>query len=106
MPPATDMSTIREILKQSENIRQILYLRYIVMVMDLDLYAKPSKITWKVADHYANIILHLGTFHTIYNVMSILGIRFQEAGLRYLCIAAGIIAEGTVNRVIDGEMYN
>ena len=38
--------------------------------------------------------------------MSILGARFQDGGLRDLCIEAGIIEVGSVNRVMDGKMYN
>jgi hypothetical protein len=101
--PATEMSTVSEILQQSENIRHMLYLQDIVVVIDQALYAKATEIIWKHADQYANIIFRLGT---ICNVMSILGARFQDAGLRDLRIEAGIIAEGSVNRVMDGKMYN
>lgn len=104
--PATEMSTVAEILKQSECVRQMLHLPDIVVVMDQALYAKAAEIVWKHSEQYSHIILRLGAFHTICNVMSILGCRFQDAGLRDLCIESGLIAEGSINRVMDGKMYN
>lgn len=104
--PATQMTTVSEILNQSEKIRKSLHLQEIVVVMDQALHAKASEITWKQKDAYANIILRLGTFHTICNVLSIIGKRFQDAGLRDLYIESGIIAEGSITSVLDGKMYN
>ena len=71
------------------------------MVMDQALYVKAAEIIWKHSDKYDNIILRLGRFHTICNMMSILGTRFQAVGIRDLCIEAGIIAKDSVNRVMD-----
>ena len=82
----------------------MLYLKDIIVVMNQVLYAKGAEIIWKHADQYANIILRLGTFHTICNVMSILRTRFQDADLRDFCIEAGVIAEDSVNLVMDGKM--
>ena len=84
--------TVSESLKQSENKWQKLYLLDIVMVMDQALYAKTAEIIWKQADQYANLILRLDIFHTIWNVMSIHCTRFKDVGIRDLCNEAGIIA--------------
>ena len=48
----------------------------------------------------------MGTFHTICNALSILGKRFRDAGLKDICIEAGIVAEGSINDVLDGKHYN
>ena len=42
----------------------------------------------------------MGTFHTICNALSILGKRFRDAGLKDICIEAGIVAEGSINGVL------
>ena len=104
--PATQLTTVNEILRQSEEIRKRLNLQDIVVVMDQALYAKAAEIVWKHQDTYAAILLRLGTFHTICNLLSIIGKRFQDVGLRDLCIESGIIAEGSVSSVLDGKMYN
>ena len=104
--PATELTTVNEILQQSEDIRRRLNLQEVVAVMDQALYAKACEVTWKNRDVYDYIILRLGTFHTICNLLSIIGKRFQDAGLRDICIESGILAEGSVSSVIEGKMYN
>jgi len=52
------------------------------------------------------VILRLGTFHTICDVMSNFGTHFQDASLRDFFIEAGIIAEDSVHRVMDEKMYS
>ena len=48
----------------------------------------------------------MGTFHTICNALSILGKRFGEGGLKDICIEAELVAEGSINGVLDGKHYN
>ena len=71
----------------------MLNLKEIVVAMDQALYAKAAEI-----NTYSPIILRLGTFHTICNLISIIGKRFQDAGLKDLCIEPGVIAEGSISR--------
>ena len=80
--PATEMNTVFEILNRSELIRKELLVETIVVVMDQALYAKAAEIIWKQGEQYSNIVLRMGTFHTICNAFSILGKRFGDAGLK------------------------
>lgn len=95
--PATELTTVAEILNQLEQI---------VVVLDQALYAKAAEIIWKHTDKYSRIILRLGTFHTVCNILAILGARFQDAGLRDLCIETNLTAEGSLASVFSGKMYN
>ena len=104
--PATDMSTVNEVLTQTLNIMETLELKEIVCVFDQALYAKAAEITWKHDDKFKHIILRMGAFHTIYNLLSTIGKRFQDAGLRDLCVEAGVIAEGSITGVMEGRKYN
>lgn len=104
--PATELSTVLEILNQSECIRKKLLLEAIVVVMDQALYSKAAEIIWKQKELFPNIVLRMGIFHTICNALSILGKWFQGAGLRDICIEAGLVAEGSINGVLDGKQYN
>ncbi len=104
--PATEMNTVFEILNRSELIRKELLLESIVVVMDQALYAKAAEIVWKQREQFPNIVLRMGTFHTICNALSILGKRFGDAGLKDICIEAGIVAEGSINVVLGGKHYN
>ena len=83
-----------------------LHLEQIVVVMEQALYAKATEIAWKHTSKYANIILRMGTFHTIITLLAIIGKRSQDAGLLDTCIESWIIAEGSASGVMEGRMYN
>ena len=104
--PATELTTVFEILNQSEIIRKELHLETIVVVLDQALYAKATEIAWKHKQRFTNILLRMGTFHTICNILAILGKRFGDAGLKDIFIEAGIVAEGSIKGVFDGKHYN
>ena len=49
----------------------------------------------------------LGWVHfTLCTLLNIIGKRFQDAGLRDLCIESGVIAEGSVEKLLLGKQYN
>ena len=97
--PATELSTVLEILNRPEAIRKKLQIATIVLVMDQALYAKATEIIWNHTDQYSNLILRKGVFHTICNFMSILGKRFIDAGLREICVESGILGAGSTYSV-------
>lgn len=103
--PATELSTVYEMLNQALGIMESLQLKTIVCVFDQALYAKAAGILWK-HEKFKNIIIRMGVFHTICILLSILGKRFQDAGLRDLCVESGVIAEGSVTGVMEGRRYN
>ena len=94
------MNTVFEILNRSELIRKELLVEMIVVVMDQALYANAAEINWKQRERYSNIVLRIGPFHTICNALSILGKIFGDAGLKYICIEAGLVAEGSITNVV------
>ena len=92
------MATVNEVLSQSLNIMRYLESIKIVCVFDQALYAKTGDVTWKHPDKFKmTVIIRLGVFHTICTLLAIVGKRFQNAGLRDLCIASGVIADGKHN---------
>ena len=103
--PATEMSTVKEVLEQTLRIMQSLQLQNIVCVLDQALYAKAAEIVWK-HEKFKNIVIRMGVFHTICNLLSIIGKRFQDAELRDLCVEAGVLAEGSVAGLMAGRKYN
>jgi len=48
----------------------------------------------------------MGNFHSICNLMSTIGKIFGDAGLRDLAVESGVIAEGSINKVLEGKQYN
>ena len=104
--PATAMSTVNEVLKQALKIKESLDLNEIVCVFDQAFYAKAADIVWKHPDTFQSIVPRLGMFHTICNFQGIIGKRFRDAGLRDLAVESEVIAEGSVDSVLDGHQYN
>lgn len=104
--PATGMSTVNEILVRSLKIKEALQLKSIVLVFDQALYAKATEIVWKHPDHFSDIVLRMGVFHTVCTLLSIIGKRFQGAGFRDIGIESGVMAEGSATGVFEGRKYN
>lgn len=104
--PATQMSTVYHILEQVKQIRAHLHIPEIVCVFDQALYAKASEVVWNRPEEYENVILRMGTFHTICVMLSIVGKRFGDAGLRDVAVESDIVAEGSANSVLEGRHYN
>ena len=104
--PATNMSTVYEVLTKSLQIKDTLNLQSIVVVFDQALYAKATEIKWKHREQFKDLVLRMGVFHTICTFLSVIGKRFQDAGLRDVIIESGVIAEGSVSGVLEGRTYN
>ena len=84
--PATQLSTVNEILLQSLNIMKSRSWNHL-------------EITWKNQELFKDIILRMGVFHTTCAFMATIGQRFSDAGLRDLCVEAGVIGDGSVSGV-------
>ena len=91
--PATNMATVHEALVQS-------------LVFDQALYAEATEVQWKQSERFKDIVVRKRVFHTACTMLSIIGKRLQNAGLRDLCVESGEIAEGSIEGVLDGCRYN
>ena len=97
------MSTIFEILNQVLKIMEHLDIPSIVCVFDQAMYEKAIEVSWRPAERFQN---RMGAFHTCCNLMGTIGKRFKDAGLRDLAVESGIVAEGSVEKVMNGKKYN
>ncbi|ESP01341.1 hypothetical protein LOTGIDRAFT_157520 [Lottia gigantea] len=83
-----------------------LQLKTITVVFDLTIYAKAQEIQWTNDIFRNRLVIRLGEFHTCMSFLSIIGKRFQDAGLNDILVEAEIIASGSVNAVMEGKHYN
>jgi hypothetical protein len=68
-----------------------LSLAKIAVVMDQALYAKATEVAcWKQQIKFESIVLMMGNFHIICNLLSIIGKMFRDAGLRDLAVESGV----------------
>ena len=59
-----------------------------------------------LGDAFKNIIPRMGGFHSICTLPAIIGVRFKDTGRMNLCIESDVIAEGSVNGVLEEKRYN
>ena len=64
------------------------------------------EIKWKDQEKFKPCIIMLGIFHTIMMYLGIIGKCFGDGGLRDLLVQSEVLAEGSVDRVLSGKMYN
>lgn len=57
-------------------------------------------------NQYKDCILMLGMFHMLMMYLGIIGKRFKDAGLCNVLIQSQILAEGSVDKALAGNMYN
>ena len=75
-------------------------------MFDQALSAKATEVVWKHQVKYKCIVLRLEVFHTICILLASIGRRFQDAGVRDLCVEAGVVADSSVAAVMEGRNYN
>ena len=102
----TQMSTVYTILLRSVALCDLLELPSVVVVFDQAIYAKAQQICWKNEELQQRLVIRLGEFHTTLAVLAVLGKRFKDAGFRDILIESGLVAEGSVNGVLNGHHYN
>ena len=104
--PATDIATVYEMMKRVYCIKDRLGLPSIVCVLDQAMYAKACEIKFKHKYEFKDVVLFLGTFHTLMMILGVAGKRFGDAGFKDVIIQSGIIEEGSIEGVLSGKMYN
>ena len=69
--PATDIATVYEMLKRADRIK--LKLPSIVIVLDQAMYAKACEVKFKRKEQFKDVVLFMGTFHTLMMILGIMG---------------------------------
>ena len=84
--PATNMSTVYELLCQAQYITKTLHIEEVLCVLDQALYAKTAEVIWEQPQQFSHIALRFSVLHTICNLLAVIGKRFGDAGLRDVAI--------------------
>jgi hypothetical protein len=102
----TSMATVYTIIKRSLEIADRLSLGHIVLVFDQAIYAKAQEIRWQNEIFNQRVVIRMGEFHTCMSFMSMIGKRFKDAGLQDILIESEVVAQGSINGVMNGHHYN
>ena len=104
--PATDLKTAYEVLCLGCEIKERLKLKAVTCVFDQAFYAKAMEVFWKHKAQFEGLVIMMGVFHLLMTLLAIIGSRFADAGLRDVAVQSEIIAEGSVDSVLNGKHYN
>eukprot|EP00794_Sanderia_malayensis_P001845 gene1845-2078_t len=102
----TKFSTINAILQRSTQIANKLCVPYVCLVFDEAVYAKIQQVRWKNEAYLSRFITRLGEFHMATSFCSAIAKLFKDAGLRDLLVESELVAEGSINGVLNGKHYN
>ena len=74
------------------------------------LYAKAVEIIWKDTEKFHKSFIqsfHVWEYFTQFcNMLSIIGKKFKDAGLKDIAVESSVIAEGSICGVLEGRKYN
>ena len=104
--PATDLKTAYEVLCLGCEIKERLKLKSVACVFDQAFYAKAMEVFWKHKAQFEGLVIMMGGFHLLMTMLAIIWSRFADAGLRDVAVQSEIIAEGSVDGVLNGKHYN
>ena len=104
--PATDLKTAYEVLCRGLEIKDRLQLKAVACVFDQAFYAKAMEVIWKQKEQFEGLVVMMGGFHLLMTLLAIIGSRFGDAGLRDVAVHSEVIAEGSIDSVLNGKHYN
>ena len=81
-------------------------LEEVIIVMDLAIYAKAQYIVWIQSGEFSDVVLRMGTFHTVMTFISVISKRFGGGCLSDLLIESSTMAAGSISWVLEGRQYN
>ena len=63
-------------------------------------------VVWNNQEEFKNVIIHLGDFHTMQELFSIIGKIVRGSGFEDVLYQADICTTGGINGVLGGKHYN
>ena len=104
--PAAEMSTVKTVLDRCLKIKAQLRLDYIVCVFDQAIYSKAMELKRRYPVKYKDCIVILRIIHMMMMYLGIMGRTFSDAGLRDFIVQSDVVATGSIDKTLNGKMYN
>ena len=101
-----NLKTAYEVLSRGYEIKNRLQLSVVVCVFDQAFYAKAMEVYWKHKALFDGIVIMMGGFHLLLMLLGVIGSQFGDAGLRELAVQSDVVAEGSVEKSLNGKQYN
>jgi hypothetical protein len=76
-----------------------------IIIVDEPLYSRGKELAWANPEEYKDVIMLLGGLHVSFNFLKVIGQHMENGGLDDILVEAGILAENSVNAVLEGKAY-
>ena len=93
-------------LSRGCEVKDRLRLNAVVCVFDQAFSAKAMEVYWKHKELFCGLVIMMGGFHLLLMLLGVMGSRFGNAGLRELAAQSDVLAEGSVDKALNGKQYN
>ena len=103
--PITDLVTIQECLRRSEEATNEVGQAYIITTFDLGVCMKAYPMVWGAPERYRKHVILMGTFHTCCAYLKAIGKKMSGSGLEDILLESGIATTGSINSVMAGKNY-
>ncbi|CAB4024191.1 Hypothetical predicted protein [Paramuricea clavata] len=64
------------------------------------------EVFWKQEEQFEGLVVLMGGFYLLMTLLAIIGNRFGDSGLSDVAVHSEVIAEGSIDSVLNGKHYN
>ena len=89
-----ELPTVYTVLQRSLQMAQQLGQYDVMVVFDQAIYAKALEVLWQNKDQFQQLVIRIGSFHTICAFLAATGKRFGDARLAEVLMESGIVMSG------------
>ena len=104
--PFTETSTVKELLRRSEEATTEVGQYYVLNTFDLGGCMKALPLIWKFPDEYERHVVTPGPFHTAMNYIGMVtGHKCRGSGYAEILIEAKLVTSGCLSSILKGKAY-
>ena len=104
--PITDIRTVQECLRCSEEASKEVGQKYVITTFDLGVCMMAYPLVWSNSKRYEDHIIMIGTFHLACGYLKMLGKKMEGTGFPEILLEASLITPGSLSGVISAKNYS
>ena len=104
--PITGFSTIYKLYEMLQSRALKARMPYVNLAFDVGAFINAFRVICNYPDTFSNVVLHLGDFHYMEEIFTIIGNLVSGSGFEDIVFQAGVCSSGSLNCVLSGSHYN
>ena len=110
LPPinasVNSFSTIYQYLQYMQKLCNEVNMPYVNVTLDCGAAVNAYKLVWNYPAVFDNVIIHLGDFHFMKDIFTVLGKLIRGSGFEEIIFQSKLSTSGSLNDVLSGSHYN